>query len=526
MKYIARSMTFARTIRHLRPAQLMHRARLRAQRRVLRLIPATSERLLRAPAGRYVGWPETFTPIDALLQDWRQPPFPRFRFNEIERDLGVENDWDQQQADQLWRYQLHYFEWAFGYSDPEAFVPVWQSWRSRSTFGRGDAWSPYVTSLRAWTFCAQFRQLVSTTPIEASFVEDLLLHARFLRTQLELDVGGNHLIKNLKALVGLAVFFANEHLMSIATRHLSRQVEIQILPDGGHYERSPSYHCQVLGDLLDIEHLLAAAHLPPVPGVADAIHRMRVWLGAMLMPDGDVPLFNDCVLVGHDRLRLLAPINPDTSPLTVLEPSGYVIMRPSPQLHLVVDVGLPCPDELPAHAHADCLSFELSFNGQRVVVDSGTSTYQGSRRAHERSTGAHNTVEVDDCNQTEVWGTFRAGRRARPRLERTEVTDGTVVLVASHSGYEHLPGRPRHCRRITATADQVQIEDTVSGAGRHRVAARLYATSESLRVTASSPIVKSETVVATGFGRLRDATLFATSVEGTLPLLLTTTINP
>ena len=40
------------------------------------------------------------------------------------------------------------------------------------------------------------------------------MHAGFLRRNLETDVGGNHLIKNLKALAGLAVFFGDDALLA------------------------------------------------------------------------------------------------------------------------------------------------------------------------------------------------------------------------------------------------------------------------------------------------------------------------
>ena len=89
---------------------------------------------------------------------------------------------------------------------------------------------------------------------------------------------------------------------------------VQVLPDGGHYERSPSYHCQVLGDLIDVGALLEAAGFPPVDGLDDTVDAMRRWLGAMLLPDGDVPLFNDCTLVGKERLAVLAPAPPAGPP--------------------------------------------------------------------------------------------------------------------------------------------------------------------------------------------------------------------
>ena len=75
------------------------------------------------------------------------------------------------------------------------------------------------------------------------------MHAGFLRRHLEFDVGGNHLIKNLKALAGLAVLFGDERTLDRTLNLLSRQLAVQVLPDGGHFERAPAYHCQVLADL-------------------------------------------------------------------------------------------------------------------------------------------------------------------------------------------------------------------------------------------------------------------------------------
>jgi uncharacterized heparinase superfamily protein len=307
-----------------------------------------------------------------------------------------------------------------------------------------------------------------------SLLRSIGVHAGFVRRHLELDVGGNHLMKNLKALVGLGVFFDDDRLLQMAERHLTRQLEVQVLADGGHFERSPSYHCQVLADLLDISRLLTAAGKGTVAGLDGAISSMREWLGTICMPDGDVPLFNDSALVGKERLAKLAPTS-SPGRLTILQPSGYVVMRPSHLIHLVADVGPPCPEELPAHAHADCLSFQMSVDGQRTLIDTGTSTYEsGPRRDYERSTRAHNTVEVDRTDQTEVWASFRAGRRANPFLERAVDYPDRIEVTASHDGYRRLPGAPRHRRTWRVTDESVEIVDEVLGIGPHDVAARLH----------------------------------------------------
>jgi hypothetical protein len=158
-----------------------------------------------------------------------------------------------------------------------------------------------------------------------------------------------------------------------------------------------------------------------------------------------------------------------------LSDSGYVVIRPGPRLWLVIDVGVACPPNLPAHAHADCLSFEMAVDGQRIVVDTGTSTYAaGPIRDYERSTAAHNTVEVDGQSQIEVWGAFRVGRRAKPTLELMRDDGHVIDLWASHDGYRRLPGRPVHRRRFEIDDASVTVTDLVEGDGSHRVISRVH----------------------------------------------------
>jgi uncharacterized heparinase superfamily protein len=255
----------------------------------------------------------------------------------------------------------------------------------------------------------------------------------------------------------------------------------------------------VLGDLIDANALLRAGGWRARPEIDDAIESMRRWLGIMLMPDGDVPLFNDCSLVGVDRIDLLKPTPRTPDRLVVLRETGYAVMRPDDRIHLVADVGNPCPPDLPAHAHADCLSFELAVDGDRVIVDPGVSTYEpGPQRDWERSTAAHNTIEIDGRNQTEIWGAFRAGRLAQVHMsDAREHGDGTIRLTASHDGYEHLPGAPRHKRTFIASAGAVTIQDEVTGRGVHRIALTLNLVSSQVERLQSCTDLKDVTVVVT-----------------------------
>jgi uncharacterized heparinase superfamily protein len=129
----------------------------------------------------------------------------------------------------------------------------------------------------------------------------------------------------------------------------------------------------------------------------------------------------------------------------------------------------------PAHAHADTLSFELSFGDARVVVDAGVFDYGATpERAYARATRSHNTLELDGADQSEVWGVFRVGRRARPLDVRRRDDGGRASIEASHDGYRHAAGRPIHRRRLEHLGGDVwSVEDVVTGRGHHRAASRL-----------------------------------------------------
>ncbi len=546
---------FGRTVAGLSPSQVANRLRLRGQRAVLGKLGDAGLDRLALPVPTDPGWPEAMVALDSLL-DHSYPGAVanaegRFEFLGRPFDLSSQTavagsaarstdewDWRPEEMSQLWRYHLHYFEWAWsfaarpdqGWARP-AFARLVEQWRAGTLPGRWDEWSPYVVSLRVWNLCGVFGALVADGPQADAVARDIAVAAGFLRRNLETDVGGNHLIKNLKGLIGAGVFLDNAKLVDrVALPRLAAQVELQVLADGGHFERSPSYHGQVLGDLIDIHNLLVTSGRAAPEWLGDAISRMQTWLRAMIHPDGEIAMFNDATALGPARLDALLHHPPakdmqqvsdtrftsltaadgrsgelselgdvdDPAPpgadmkrvsdtrftfrtpaprpaVVALIESGYVVQRPAQDWYVVVDVGAPGPRDLPAHIHADALSLEMSLAGRRFIVDTGTSSYDpGPRRPIERSTAAHNTVVVDGEDQSEVWGLFRAGRLADVFLEELVETDDSTRLVASHTGYRHLDGEPIHRRTITTTPATMVVCDEVLGSGIHQVELRWH----------------------------------------------------
>ena len=520
------------TLRYLRPVQFYGRLWFRLYRPTPDLRPAPA---VRPVPGRWV--PPVAKPVSLL------GPATFCFLNETHTLAGAGHEaaggrdpWNDPARDKLWLYNLHYFDDlnAAGREERQPWhLALLQRWVNENPPGYGNGWEPYPTSLRIvnwikWslTFAAERGGVAVALP--PACLQSLAVQARWLSRRLEHHLLGNHLFANAKALVYAGAFFVGpeaDRWRTLGLRLLARELDEQILPDGGHFERSPMYHAILLEDVLDLINLAGA-----YPGLfdmtgtgardrtvararadakarTDAVAHWRAtanamlrWLAAMTYPDGEISFFNDAAmgiapplveLVAYAaRLGIAAEVAP-ASPCCWLRDSGYVRLAAGPAVALL-DVAPIGPDYLPGHAHADTLSFELSLFGQRVIVNGGTSRYgSGPERLAERGTAAHSTVQIDGADSSEVWGGFRVARRARPLDVAVSVPDSSVRATAepqaarpdrgdqaahgassrrqgcrvsaAHDGYRRLPGRPVHRRSWCLTGEGLVVSDVLEG---------------------------------------------------------------
>ena len=84
------------------------------------------------------------------------------------------------------------------------------------------------------------------------------LYAQYMRLldNIEYHLMGNHLLENGFSLLFGGVYFGDARFCRKAEEILREELAEQILPDGGHYERSPMYHQIILGRVLDCINLL------------------------------------------------------------------------------------------------------------------------------------------------------------------------------------------------------------------------------------------------------------------------------
>lgn len=435
-----------------------------------------------------------------------------FCFLNVKGQVSHSSDWNTLSQDKLWLYNLHYFDDLNAVNS--SIRTTWHQslisrWIKENPPALGNGWEPYPTSLRIVNW---IKWALVGNSLETEWVSSLSVQIRWLSKHLEYHLLGNHLFANAKALIFAGLFFeGNEssRWLSKGLKLLQKQLSEQILPDGGHFERSPMYHAIILEDLLDLINV-AQAH-PDCISIQiqnewkEIAKRMLRWLIVMSHPDGKMSFFNDAAFgiaseypsLMEYAQRLAIPIsNPKLEGIESLPDSGYVRLQ-NERAVLICDVAPIGPDYLPGHAHADTLSFEMSLDGRRVIVNSGTSTYSGGRRNQERGTALHNTVLIDNINSSEIWSQFRVARRAKPFSVSWGQNDSVLWVEGSHNGYLHLPGKVIHCRNWKLKENGLDILDKIDGTFHSGCSFLHFHPDAEIMSITTQPPAKTETLDAT-----------------------------
>jgi len=251
---------------------------------------------------------------------------------------------------------------------------------------------------------------------------------------------------------------------------------IVVLPDGVIAEFVPSYHTGYPDIFWSVRKTCQKEGLK-VEFPAEYDQRIQKGVTAVMLwshPDGRYPLFGDAFeqRAGFCRgyVRKFCADYPERQDwlwfatkgeqgkapaelVHCLPSSGYVTMRSdwsaAPAVFLVAKNSLD-PDRQ-WHNQPDNMTFELSFNGKRVMVDTGCFVYSGDQKAREwfAASARHQTVTLDGKNNE------RAGK-----LLFQKEAEGVLVTALKNEAQKDLT----HQRIIFLVAKKyVTVLDLLSG---------------------------------------------------------------
>ena len=377
---------------------------------------------------------------------------------------------------EAWLVEFHGFAWladlvAVGSAAArEAGRAAIAAWLPVNRDCRNLAWRADVIGARlaAWIthFDAFFARAEESDPLRDAVLQSLARQARHLARVAALEATGAARLQALKGLVVASLALGRgERRLDRALAALAREVTAQILPDGGHVERSPLVQLTALRDLVDIRTALRAAHVEVPEALQLAIDRAAPMLRMLRHGDGRLAQFNDgAEAYGPLADLVLTRAEVRGRPLASAPHSGFQRLQAGKTV-VLADTGAPPLGGLDAHTHAGTLSFEMSYGRERLVVNCGA--WRGANdawRRAARNTAAHSTLIVADTNSSEIGDDLRLRRRAAvSQVERAE-DEGSQWVTASHDGYAERFGLV-HTRQLflSADGDDLRGEDALAG---------------------------------------------------------------
>ena len=384
----------------------------------------------------------------------------KFVFLNKEKDFSNSINWNFNQFGKLWTYNLNYFDFLNQVdANKEDSLELINDFIQKLP-NLTDANEPYPISLRLINWV----KFLSRNEITDSKInESLKAQAYILKDKLEYHLLGNHLLENSFGLLFASYYLQEKPLFDTANKILRTELKEQILKDGGHFELSPMYHQIIFIRLLDAYNLVinnAVFETDLQNTLKKYAQKMFGWLEQITFSNGDIPHLNDSadeITPESEKLFEYAKQLNIKPALLSLTESGYRKIKGN-NFEAVIDVGEIGPSYLPGHAHADTFNFVLYWKNKPLIVDIGTSTYEtNALRTTERSTENHNTVTINNKNQSQVWGGFRVAKRANI----TELIEKENSIKASHNGYDDIG--VTHTREFIWDDTIFEINDIVSG---------------------------------------------------------------
>jgi len=370
--------------------------------------------------------------------------------------------WQPVRASMAWRAAMHGFAWlddlrAEGSEQARqasaAFIADWLQGQDRWQHA---SWSAPVLGARlaAWIGNASFYLPAMSDAQQQVMMVSIARQLRHLTRLVPGNLVSLPAVLAYKGMIYAALNLPEENTKSIslALALLTRRLNEEVLPDGGHICRAPSLQLIYLQHLLEIRQILTTHEIAAPTELEWAIKHMVPALRSLRHGDGGFALFHGSTASEALTIdRILEHSNVRSRGGKSLPHQGYERLQAGRCL-LLCDTGLPPARGQDQFAHAGLLSFEFSHGRDRIITNCGGGMIWGDWRQALAATAAHNTLLVADTNAAEVLAEGGLGHRPKQVTARGYALDHVHTVEATHDGYRDGFGLI-HERRLSLSDD-------------------------------------------------------------------------
>lgn len=369
------------------------------------------------------------------------------------------------------------------------------------------------TGIRLANILLAFELILPSSCVDGKFIEEIIASAIEHRDHIlrnEENINGktsNHYLGGLLGLAACSVFFkdypGNRKIFEYVSYSINKEINKQILDDGGDYEGSTSYQ-RLVGELIGFTVLLCEKSGAKIQlSSYERLRKMFRFTVDITAPDETVPQIgdNDCGRV----FQLLPEKNTDHSfyvnliswitnrqivypnikngiecfigkydetavpaiqyPEFIVKDNFKIAVLRYNSVYLLISANESQNYGMGGHTHNDMLSFVLYIGTHPVILDPGSGTYTSDPvlRNILRNTGSHSTVKIHGeeqriSNKAELFG-WRS--KCSSDIRFTE-NDAKLIIECFHDGYVLRTGcHHKRIFEISKTSDLIKITDSI-----------------------------------------------------------------
>ena len=355
------------------------------------------------------------------------------------------------------------------------------NWNKENYFLRGINWiSPMEISIRSyqWLITYYILEDIGEQKFRKDIIKSIIASTEYISKNLSgFSSANNHLI--IEAFIVSVIGYAcnevyKQDWFEIGYNILKEEIPKQIYTDGVNKEQALHYQAFVIDSILQYNFILKKINKIPIH--ENIIKNSLEFMGSLKVNklnfdfgDSDdakiisfsldkINYYKYLLILGSiyykvkfiefenilPEVKFISNINKieemnlfDYEKVRLYKDGGYLIISNNNNV-LLMDVGDLGFGSIAAHGHADALSIIYYHNNNPIFIDSGTYIYNVDiiTRDYFRSTVAHNTLNYNGLNQSEIKGPFLWGKRAKVEVDNYYLENGSVILKASHDGYK------------------------------------------------------------------------------------------
>lgn len=380
-------------------------------------------------------------------------------------------------------------------------VKHFDSWINSNPFLKGVSWaSPMEISIRAYQWLIVFYLLKDEDKEE--FREKLIKCIIFSMEYVSKNISSyssanNHLIIEAYMCSMVGYFIKDVYKQTWFEDNyklLETQVVMQFYKDGVNKEQALHYHAFVVEGILQYNFFLKKIEEEPIS--EEIIKNSLIFMGSLEVNNKNYEFgdSDDAKLITLDLKKnnyyeyvlMLGSIYYDVlfiefnkilpvvnmisgvekapekkykyKSFDIYKDGGYGVIK-TEVTSLLFDFGKLGMGSLAAHGHSDSLSFIYYYKNHPVFIDPGTFIYNidEKMRNYFRNTNMHNTLCLNNENQSEIKGPFLWGKKAETKLLDYLNDEKIYRIIAEHNGYH--PSIHKRKLKFIKNIEMLVIED-------------------------------------------------------------------